>query len=252
MDLIDAFDALEHARTIGTVDTFIGETVAPFTRMEPAPPEEAAAALAARADLGSCVSSVVVGDTVRFDWVHCFRGTHFVTATEVVRVVRAEAGDFEVKVEWIGLSGTDLAFSGDADVRWKSEGGPLRLVSDVSWSTFSSQRGAYAGHTSATRELSFPANAEVGTIIAIDGAEVTQITEGRQGFYELHANGVRLRVGDLVPEAGSYAVTVPDRAPGVMSFVRVDDAHVRVTFEGMEYPFVVVIGKKRTDPIYED
>lgn len=68
-----------------------------------------------------------------------------------------------------------------------------------------------------------------GSGVRIDG---TRDWVREKGEVQLDIDGVEVRRGDSVPQAGSYAVTRPNGAVLTMTFARADDEHIVVTVDG--------------------
>lgn len=176
-----------------------------------------------------CSDITVEGNTVTTDFGtmldNCSYNGHTYAGVARLTIERNDEDEVVVTHEWIGLTSGLVTLDGVAEVTWSAPGGTRQVVHDVSWTSGGRDLHATGDRT---QRLLDPASGILGGI-RVDGV---RDWASSSGDWHLDIDAVEMRGQDPVPQAGTYALTLPSGKVATLSFERIDDDTIRVTVTG--------------------
>jgi hypothetical protein len=146
-----------------------------------------------------------------------YSGTHRIT------VVSTEPGSLTVDHEWDKLSDGVVSVTGSAHVVWTSKEPSRTIDHKLTWTRLSDSRtGTGEGH-----RVQVPLPGGISEGILVDG---TRSWTSQKGEWLLTIDQIEIRWIDPVPQAGSYHLDTPSGKSATVSFSRVDENTIAVTF----------------------
>lgn len=159
----------------------------------------------------------------------CSYNGHTYAGIARITVNRNTGGDVEVLHSWEGLTNGDVTLDGEADVTWAGtlDGGDVtrHIVHDVTWTDAETGLAVDATGDRTMRLVDAAQGLPGG--VQIDG---TRDWTGETGDWHVDIDGVQMRGQDPVPQAGTYTLETPANKSASLSFTRIDDDTIRVTF----------------------
>ncbi len=144
-----------------------------------------------------------------------------------VTLTRADQAQVDLSWAFSAMTNGDVSVDGSADVRWAGGENPSRnVVHDLSWD----RRGEVI-ETSGDRTWTLLDPAQgVSEGIEINGTRDWLVAESA---WSLSIDGVEARPVDPVPQAGTYTLTTPAGKTATLTFERLDEDTIEVTFSGV-------------------
>ncbi|MBI4702595.1 MAG: hypothetical protein HY744_15855 [Deltaproteobacteria bacterium] len=158
-----------------------------------------------------------------------FQGQTF-TGSHTATVTKNEENDVVVDHVWDKLSNGKVEVSGTAHVTWSLQDKSRHVVHELHWKRLRDGREA----TGSGDRLQTVLPGGLGEGIQIDG---TRDWKGQAGDWHLDIAGVQVRWKDPVPQAGTYTLDTPFDKTATLSFARLDEDTIEVTFETGEKQF---------------
>lgn len=229
MTLAEASDALQEASISSQATTLVSGSIEIATNFTIGDAVEAAAA-----ELGSfiesqlpCAEVTLAGNSLTVTYGanagDCtykgltYEGTHTITVSS------NDMSQVIVEHSWAQLTNGIVSVTGSATVTWDFEAKSRHIVHELDWTRVSDGRSATG---SGDRTQTVLAGGLVEGI-RIDGS---RRWEGKGGTWDLQIVGVEVRWIDAVPQSGSYLLDAPNGKSAELSFVRLDDNTIEVTF----------------------
>jgi hypothetical protein len=151
-------------------------------------------------------------------------------------LVAGDDGTWTVQHDWEGLAHGRQVLDGAAEVTWAPADATRTVAHDLTWTNGTDEVVSTGDRVQTVLDPSV--GWEAG--LRIDGTR-SWSHEGRD--WELRANGIEARAVDPVPQAGNWALTLPNGKTATLTFERQDDDTIRVTLEGARVPYVVDVSR---------
>lgn len=159
---------------------------------------------------------------------HSFSGSHG------IHVSKNDQNQVLVDHTWTDLSNGVVKVNGAAHVTWDFSDKFRDVKYDTTWTRIRDGRtGKGTGEVKQT-----PLAGGLAEGIQVDGSQTWQ---GQAGRWDLSTQGVQMRWGDPVPQAGKYVLATPKSRSVELSFLRIDADTIEVTISsgGRSFKFNV-------------
>ncbi len=185
-----------------------------------------------------CSTVTVDGATVTLDFGDgadtCLWNGQSWSGIATMELVAGADDTWTVQHAWEGLTHGQEVLEGAAEVTWAPADATRTVAHDLTWTNGTEEVVSTGDHVQAVLDPS--AGWTAG--LRIDGTR-TWTHEGRD--WELRASAIEVRAAAPVPQAGSWALTLPNGKVATLTFERQDADTIRVTLDGGVDPYVVEV-----------